>query len=89
MISSPGEAGTVPAGLAEETMNRITTRRKRIPTNGLRPIVPDPSPTIPAPAVPSGPTGTDCPADLAEVAQRWEFLPPEVKAEVLRLIRKS
>jgi hypothetical protein len=28
-------------------------------------------------------------ADLAEVADRWESLPPEVKAEVLRLIRQS
>jgi hypothetical protein len=28
-------------------------------------------------------------ADLAEVADRWESLPPEIKAEVLRLIRQS
>ena len=29
------------------------------------------------------------PADLAEVADRWEYLPPEIKAEVLRLIRNG
>jgi hypothetical protein len=28
-------------------------------------------------------------SDLAEVAERWESLPPEVRAEVLRLIRES
>jgi hypothetical protein len=27
--------------------------------------------------------------DLAEVADRWKSLPPEIKAEVLRLIRQS
>jgi hypothetical protein len=45
--------------------------------------------TIPTPAVLAGPTGTACPSDLAEVARRWESLPPEVKAEVLRLIRQG
>jgi hypothetical protein len=27
--------------------------------------------------------------DLAEVADRWKSLPPEIKADVLRLIRQS
>jgi hypothetical protein len=27
--------------------------------------------------------------DVAEILERWESLPPEVKAEVLRLIREN
>jgi hypothetical protein len=44
----------------------------------LRPIVPDAANTLPT-----------FPADLAELADRWESLPPEIRAEVLRLIRQS
>jgi hypothetical protein len=29
------------------------------------------------------------PADLAEVVERWDSLPTDIKAEVLRLIRQS
>jgi hypothetical protein len=44
----------------------------------LRPISPAPAHTLPTLS-----------PDLAEVAQRWESLTPEVKAEVLRLIRQA
>jgi hypothetical protein len=32
---------------------------------------------------------TSLPADLAEVVESWDSLPPEVRAEVLGLIRSS
>jgi hypothetical protein len=52
--------------------------RKGKQNHGLRPIVP---------AVVHNPTPFS--EDLAEVADRWESLPPEIKAEILRLIRQS
>jgi hypothetical protein len=42
----------------------------------LRPIVPGTAHNLPT-----------FPTDVAEVVDRWESLPPEIKAEVLRLIR--
>ena len=32
---------------------------------------------------------TSLPTDLAEVVQSWDSLPPEVRAEVLELIRSN
>jgi hypothetical protein len=52
--------------------------RKGKQNHGLRPIVPAVVHVSPP-----------FPADLAEVADRWESLPPEIRAEVLRLIRQS
>jgi hypothetical protein len=62
--------------------------RKANRNNGLRSIAPDPAHTIPTPAVLAGPTGTISRADLVEAVQNCPDLTPDVKAEVLRLIRQ-